>query len=201
MPAPDPSLPLAPDVMGEERSYAMQPVVFSTAEASRLASLRQDRPWSPAEVSRPGEIDPAYRSAALRWLHPRDAAWAFQRLDQVVTALNDRWFGFELAGFHDPLQLTRYDAGVSGHYDWHTDRGSFINGNPPRKLTVIVQLSDPADYAGGDLELLLGREPLRADRARGSVHVFPSFVLHRVTPVTAGARLSLVGWVVGPRFR
>jgi len=201
MPAQDRSLRPAPDILGEERSYAMRPAVFSTAETSRLRSLRQDCPWTAAEVGGPGEVNPPYRNAALRWLHPQNAAWAFERLDRVVTALNDRWFGLELAGFHDPLQLTRYDAGDCGHYDWHTDRGSFINGNPPRKLTVVVQLTDPADYSGGDLELLFAREPLRADRACGSVHVFPSFVLHRVTPVTAGTRLSLVGWVVGPRFR
>ena len=191
----------APDLAGEERSCASQSDVFTAAEVRELRALVPQRRWVPAEVSRPGEVDAGYRSAELSWLHPRDAGWVFERLQQAVAQLNERCFGFDLAGFHDPLQLTRYAADLHGHYDWHTDRGTFVNGNPPRKLTLAVQLSDADSYAGGDLELLYGREPLRLDRAPGSLHVFPSFVLHRVTPVSRGTRLSLVGWIVGPRFR
>jgi PKHD-type hydroxylase len=191
----------APDLTGEERSYASQSAVFNAVEVRELCALVPRRHWVPAEVSRPGEVDPVYRSAELSWLQPRDAGWVFERLRQAVEQLNERWFGFDLAGFHDPLQLTRYSADQRGQYDWHTDRGTYINGNPPRKLTVVVQLSESNVYEGGDLELLFGREPLRVDRTQGGLHVFPSFVLHRVTPITSGTRLSLVGWIVGPRFR
>ena len=124
----------------------------------------------------------------------------FERLAQAISELNGRWFGFDVAGFFDPLQVSRYDSG-SGGFDWHTDRGTFINGRPPRKLTVIVQLTDPGAYEGGEVELLTGRDPLRLDRSLGATHVFPSFVLHRVTRVTKGTRYSIVGWVCGPRFR
>jgi PKHD-type hydroxylase len=189
------------DVDGEEASYAAQPAVFDRCEIQQLMSEARARRWSPAEVSRPGEIDAGYRSAQLSWLHPREAGWVFERLATVVAEINPRVFGFDLAGFHDPLQLTRYDASSRGHYDWHTDRGTLVNGRPSRKLTVVVQLTPGSEYDGGDLEFLIGREPLRAARESGTVAVFPSFVLHRVTPVTRGSRLSLVGWVVGPKFR
>ena len=83
------------------------------------------------------------------------------------------------------------------------------HGELVRKLTVVVQLDDGGDYVGGDLEVLrFGSDapsaievPAEAMRQRGTAIVFPSYVLHRVTPVTAGQRRTLVGWLVGPRFR
>ena len=64
-----------------------------------------------------------------------------------------------------------------------------------------MQVSDPDTYDGGDLELFYKAKPIIADRTRGAVVAFPSFVMHRVTPVTRGVRYSLVAWVVGPRWR
>jgi PKHD-type hydroxylase len=203
VPAPGvaaPDLP-APDVLGQESSYATLPDLFSAAEVQNLSAPLGRGGWSRAEVSRPGEVTLDYRSAHVSWIHRRDAPWVFDRLDRAIEQLNKRWFGFDLAGFHGPLQLTRYDAEDGGHYDWHSDRGTFVSAGPPRKLTAVVQLSDGDAYTGGDLELLFGREPVRVGRAAGSFHVLPSFVLHRVTPVTHGVRLSLVGWVIGPKFR
>ena len=46
-----------------------------------------------------------------------------------------------------------------------------------------------------------GSGPYRAHKARGTLVAFPSYVMHRVTPVTSGTRKSLVAWVAGPKFR
>ena len=194
--------PLAPspDLSGQECSHAARSGVFSPAETVEILSKLEDQRWRRAEVGKDGAIDDRYRNAAIQWIQPSHSAWVFERLAQVVLELNGRWFGFDLAGFYDPLQVSRYDCG-SGIFDWHTDRGTFVNGRPPRKLTVIAQLSDPLSYGGGDVELLTSLEPTRLDRSLGTVHVIPSFVLHRVTPVTRGTRYSIVGWVCGPRFR
>lgn len=86
-----------------------------------------------------------------------------------------------------------------GHYDWHLDRGGL--GIAPRKLSAVIQLSDPNEYEGGDLQLYVGSEPTNIKKQKGLVVVFPSFVLHRVTPVTGGTRRSLVAWLSGPKFR
>jgi PKHD-type hydroxylase len=64
-----------------------------------------------------------------------------------------------------------------------------------------VQLSDPADYDGGELEFMMHRSVVQAERAQGTVVLFPSFLQHRVRPVTRGVRRSLVFWVHGPPFR
>jgi PKHD-type hydroxylase len=62
-------------------------------------------------------------------------------------------------------------------------------------------LSDPSEYDGGDLEIWTGTEPKVLDKTKGIVHAFPSFVMHRVTPVTRGVRRTLVIWIAGPKFR
>jgi len=71
----------------------------------------------------------------------------------------------------------------------------------PRKISLSLQLSEPSDYEGGELVLQAGDSERVAEKARGTLIAFPSFVLHRVRPVTAGVRKSLVIWVAGPEFR
>jgi PKHD-type hydroxylase len=181
------------------------PGALSAQEISRIHSLLDAGEWLAAEDF-PSTEDglptvEGYRVARLQWLMPPHIDWLYSRLAEYVREANGRWFGFDLDGFHDPLQATLYEAPVQGRYDWHIDRGTHANNNPPRKLTVVVQLSDSVSYIGGDLEILVDRMPQSLDRTRGSVHVFPSFVLHRITPVEAGSRLSIVGWITGPRFR
>ncbi len=46
-----------------------------------------------------------------------------------------------------------------------------------------------------------GADVVVASRDRGAALVLPGFVLHRVTPVTGGARHSLTVWAHGPAFR
>lgn len=65
-----------------------------------------------------------------------------------------------------------------------------------RKISVTVQLSAGDDYEGGELELNSGKI-LSAMREAGAIVLFPSFMLHRVAPVTRGQRWAIVGWVQG----
>lgn len=96
--------------------------------------------------------------------------------------------------------MARYGGERQGHFTWHSDIGEGALA-ARRKLTMVVQLSDPGDYTGGALELQPDANIRAADRAKGSAVLFPSFVLHRVTPVIDGARYSLSTWVHGPAFR
>jgi PKHD-type hydroxylase len=70
-----------------------------------------------------------------------------------------------------------------------------------RKLSLTVQLSDPNDYEGGKLQFMIDRHVDDAPAQRGTVIVFPLFVMHRVTPVERGVRRSIVGWVSGLPYR
>ncbi len=116
-----------------------------------------------------------------------------ERVAQVVNKFNAELWGFELAGA-ERLQFSAYRPGE--YYDWHMDlgaRGAFAL----RKLSVSVQLNDPSEYEGGDIEVSIGTATSRANRALGTVILFPGYAMHRVLPVTRGVRYSLVAWIVG----
>jgi PKHD-type hydroxylase len=123
--------------------------------------------------------------------------WLYDRLWAAAQECNRLFFCVNIGGVEANVQLARYDSANRGFYDWHTD---FAGIRPLRKLSVSIQLSSSEDYEGGDLELLYGTEPHKMDRSKGAFIVFPSFMLHRVTPVTRGARWSLVAWILGNRW-
>lgn len=131
------------------------------------------------------------------------------QLSMAVSGVGNLQFGFEVHGFkdNDPTYVMRYDVG--DHYTWHVDNGL---AEPPlgtRKLSFSLQLSDPNDYDGGDLEFAAyspaidpeAPPPSPVFRQRGALVVFPSFMLHRISPITRGTRYAMVGWVHGPPFR
>lgn len=142
------------------------------------------------------------RVSQVAWLEPSpESQWLFDKLAYICGDMNQKFFRLDLTGFFEPLQYTIYEASpdrAPGHYTWHMDRGS---GLIPRKLSLVVQLSSPDDYDGGDLELFYQDPVNRVPRALGYVAAFPAYVMHRVTPVTRGIRRSLVVWVGGPAFR
>ena len=70
-----------------------------------------------------------------------------------------------------------------------------------RKLSISIQLSDPAGYSGSELEISVNGVPIIAPRDQGTLIAFPSFVLHKVTPLLVGKRYSLVAWVHGPKWK
>ena len=70
-----------------------------------------------------------------------------------------------------------------------------------RKISISVQLDDENDYMGGDLQFYTKQTLTNAPRKKGTVIMFPSYLLHRVTPVVKGVRHSLVTWISGPPFR
>lgn len=139
------------------------------------------------------------RITDLAWIeHGPETQKFYERLAQIVQRLNTDFYRFDLTGLEN-LQYTIYDGRQGGHYDWHIDFGH--KNFKPRKISLSVQLSDPADYEGCELQFQIDSQPVSAPRSRGTVIAFPSFFLHRVTPVTRGVRKSLVLWATGPDFR
>jgi len=143
--------------------------------------------------------DTSIRDSKIAFIPPTEFMVPYyQRLSAIVLSINEQFFKFDLHGFGENLQFTEYVA-PTGKYESHVDRAYNI---PVRKLSIIVQLSDPDTYEGGDFEWLPQIEhPVKLPRTRGTLIAFPSFQLHRVTPVTKGIRNSLVGWINGKQFR
>jgi len=99
------------------------------------------------------------------------------------------------------IQFTEYHATEGGKYDWHHDVDWNRDDGLDRKLSLTVQLSDPSDYDGGSFEFNEVEQLPENSKELGTVVVFPSYLAHRVTPVTRGVRRSLVAWLEGPRWR
>jgi len=123
----------------------------------------------------------------------------YNSIFKEVVKFNKDYFKFQLTEILGHIQYTEYDESYQGHYDWHLDIGS--DDSSLRKISVVIQLSDPSEYEGGELQVQNGQIPYRTcNKEKGSMIMFPSFLLHRVTPVTKGCRRTLVLWVSGPPF-
>lgn len=107
-------------------------------------------------------------------------------------------YGFDLS-FPREATVTRYKLG--GHYTWHHDIDWRLHPCQ-RKLSISIQLTDSTEYEGGDLEFRdVATNDAQLMREKGTVIVFPSYLIHRVTPVTKGERKALVSWIEGPSWR
>ncbi|ETX29928.1 2OG-Fe(II) oxygenase [Roseivivax isoporae] len=173
---------------------------FSGVDCDRILDLVAGAPANDARlVGR--QRDHNLRRADLVWLDDLPGTgWVMDRIVDLVRRANRAVFDFDLSEFAESPQVARYGAEREGHFDWHAD----IGDGPlaaRRKLTMVVQLSDPETYRGGALEIMPSAAVVTAAARRGAATLFPAFLLHRVTPVTGGARHSLTVWAHGPAFR
>lgn len=145
-----------------------------------------------------GQFDQNIRQSSLVWVPENEQyTWIEERLARLVADVNRQQFSFALDGFEEQVQLAAYGPGH--YYDWHIDQGQGRVA-ARRKLTLSIQLSNPDDYEGGELEINADGRPFQAPRCQGTFVAFASNKLHRVAPVTRGLRHSLVAWVHGPAF-
>ncbi len=185
-----------PFKISNQEHWAYMPNVFTPEECQRIIDLGKNKKYG--SIGNEEFVDVSYRDSKVEFIDPSDnTAWVYKRLTDNIVNLNDRFFNFHLSGFDESLQLTEYNA-PSGKYKKHVDCNL---GARIRKLSVVVQLSDPKDYEGGDLLLHITDDPDKAHKEQGMLIVFASYILHEVTPVTKGTRHSLVGWTTGEQFR
>ncbi|HEX7753459.1 MAG TPA: 2OG-Fe(II) oxygenase [Novosphingobium sp.] len=175
---------------------------LSTEECDAIVERAAHYPEGEATVgfSEGKRSDLDYRASRIRWLDATREADIVSRLMAFVQASNRTNFGTDIVQPFD-IQFTEYRAANNGHYDWHQD--VWLESPRPyaRKLSVVVQLSAPEDYTGGEFEFFGLQNPAATFAPRGSLLVFPSFLQHCVRPVTAGIRRTLVTWVEGPNWR
>ncbi len=192
------------------QSHELHPGVFTRRQCERIIALGSRLAAEEATLEGiDGEevADTSVRESRTAWIAPDDETWwIYEKLAYVAERANRR-YGFELSGFGEDLQFTSYDR-PGAFYSWHQD--GLDGGVANRKLSLVVQLSDPADYSGGELQFFDVVEDLvdadldevqEATARQGTVIAFPSFEYHRVLPLRGGERHSLVAWVSGPRFR
>ena len=156
------------------------------------------------------------RNSNVVWLND---TWIYKEIQPYIHEAN------KLAGwnfnwdFSESCQFTKYK--LNQYYDWHCDSWDKPYDKPEdqnsygkiRKLSVTCQLTDGSEYTGGELQFdCRNYDPHMRDEdkhvltvkeilPKGSIVVFPSFVWHRVQPVTKGTRYSLVVWNLGYPFK
>ncbi len=173
-------------------AFLVRPGALTADDCDALLRSVAGRPAGAGAIV-PDAAGHTLRRSTVRWLDDRDRG-VLKRVRTVIDELNAAWFRFDVDGL-EPVQLASYAVG--DRYDAHIDLGP--GEASTRKLSMSIQLSDPAEYTGGDLSFR-GVSPPGA-RARGAAVVFPSYLEHAVLPVTSGVRWSLVAWAVGPPFR
>jgi len=191
------------------RAFATPPltsgVEFSGEEIDRMNALFSTADLRSGDADQ-GGVDDEIRISDIKFYYPEpDTFWIFDRLNNIIQVNNEHMWNFELNGY-ESFQYTEYSAEVGGKYDFHADldyRDRRNAADPQtRKLSLSLILNEPGvDFEGGEFQIMIGPEPMTCTQAKGSVLLFPSWVLHRVTPVTRGVRKSLVVWVTGPKFR
>jgi PKHD-type hydroxylase len=155
------------------------------------------------------------RKSDLVWFND---TWIYKEIHPYVHQANRR-AGWNFEWDHsESCQFTKYKQGQ--YYDWHCDSWDKVYDAPKtpshgkiRKLSMTCQLTDGSEYSGGELEFdFRNYEPHQREESKhlrkateilpkGSIIVFPSFLWHRVKPITRGTRYSLVLWHLGYPFK
>ncbi len=185
--------------MKSEESFVQRvPNCFSADELSLLKATT-DEHSNPSDVSVRGKVShsqTARRSRQL-WLPPDEFKWVYERMLKIARRVNE-CYHYQIDRVDDKIQIAYYDESEQGFFTWHMDWGSDAQ---QRKISISIPLNDPAEYEGGDLEFNVNGIPAAVPQEQGVAISFPSYILHRVTPVTRGRRYSMVAWIHGPPFR
>jgi len=158
------------------------------------ATMQED-----AKIGGEGKADlvESARISKISWLHHNEQSkdifdWLIDKIDRV-----NYWnYGLALTGM-ESIQYTRYP--INGHYKYHND---FIarKENVVRKMSIVLSITDETEYKGGDFLIAPhGDNPERLRFRKGDLIAFPSWVPHKVEPVTEGTRITAVTWVYGPK--
>ena len=155
------------------------------------------------------------RRSDLVWFND---TWIYKEIHPYLERANkESGWNFQY-DYSESCQFTKYK--LNQYYDWHCDSWDKVYDAPKtpthgkiRKLSMTCQLTDGSEYKGGELEFDYRQyDPNVRDEKRhivtakeilpmGSIIIFPSFVWHRVKPVTEGTRYSLVVWNLGHPFK
>ena len=122
-------------------------------------------------------------------------------IDQIVVEAKHH-YGCNLKRF-EPMQYTKYTKGM--FYTWHTDSAVKIEDlvKNLRDISASLILSPKEEHQGGSLQMILNGCISKdnvvcpkdvQDQEQGTLIIFPSNVLHQVTPIISGTRKSLVIW-------
>jgi PKHD-type hydroxylase len=196
--------PIAPRNIAGRDSIAFWQDFLTPEDINTILALPNWHNTAEAQIggSKQSIINPNIRRTEVGWMEVNDITFPiWQKMTNAVAEVNRQYFHFDLTGCYELAQLGLYTDKEQGHYNWHIDT-SMGDSSVPRKLSMVLCLSDPNEFEGGELQVKINNDEAQTlELAKGRAWFFPSWVLHRVTPVTKGMRRSLVLWVGGPPFK
>jgi len=195
-----------PPLRNPNVSLTMHWPVFSSQECAQIIAQANPRGWDKRVPAGSGNA-PVFPDAEVNSDIERQKlplgknAFPLDQISFGVSQVNSENWRFELTGVpaDDLPWLVKQTKGKTKEEKWEVDLGPAFTSS--RKLCFILQLSNPSSYEGGDVVMHNVPTDEASMRAQGTLIVFPSYWLHRVTAVTKGLRHSAVGWVHGHNFR
>ena len=181
--------------------YASVPLL-NNEQIDRILKNLNDNKWDNSKVydNKTEEVlESEMRTNQEQALWPEQGGFPFDIITEEIFKINSEYWNFDIRYIDfakDPPLALKY--ALNQEFNWHFDMSGYES---TRKLSYTIQLSDDNEYEGGDLQFGPVVESKPEIRKKGNITIFPSYVWHRVTPVTKGDRYALVGWVHGPTFK
>ena len=181
--------------------YASMPL-FDDEEIKKIIDKLDEDKWDDSMVydNKTEEISKhKIRSNKEQLLWPEQGGFPFDIITEEIFKVNSEYWNFDIRYIDfakDPPLVLKY--ALNQEFNWHFDMSGVES---TRKLSFTIQLSDSNDYEGGDLQFGPVIESKPEIKKKGNITIFPSYVWHRVTPITKGDRYALVGWIHGPTFK
>lgn len=172
--------------------------LVSKQECEEIIKTCKQELLTDATVGGNMQVDAGIRRSKICFLDKNKYKNIHENLWLRMSEANRSFFNFNIQDSEN-IQFTEYDEKYEGEYKQHID--TFWISQNHRKISCILQLSDPEEYEGGDFFLNATERPnMEEVKNQGTLLFFPSFLEHGITPVTKGTRYSLVCWFTGPHF-
>ena len=176
--------------------------IFSPQQCQQIIDMGHQQKTQEALIghqdSKGGKYDTKKRITTISWIPFKAMPDMYRIIERTMKQVNGNHFGYEGMTITEPAQFTEYPKG--GFYDWHMDCDVNMAHEPPvRKISMTLLLNDPAEFEGGELEVMAPGK--FAELKQGYAICFASFLNHKVNKVKRGVRQSLVVWFGGKPFR
>lgn len=168
--------------------------LFTKEQCEKILEDCVDELWIPATVV--GNTN--FHKSQRQKLRGEIQGFPFLDIREVTKNANDSIFDFSLLGIIDQDYPQVFKYGENDFYNMHMELNPMALS---RKITFIINLSDPSEYEGGNITFLnVDANPADLNE-QGTCLVFPSYIPFSIDKVTKGNRKMIVGHVHGAVFK
>jgi PKHD-type hydroxylase len=168
--------------------------LFSKEECEQILNSSIEELWLPAKVIGDEKLHVGRRQKVRGDM----TGFPFMNIRSVTKKANDEIYDFNLLGIIDQDFPQVFKYSEKEYYDWHFDLNIMM---PSRKITFIINLTDPEEYQGGAIEFLNIDTADANISEQGSCLIFPSYIPYRINPIKKGIKHILVGHIHGALFK